>query len=594
MKPTLSRLRWCLFIVSLLFLPSAKAQDNPSSISVVESKMRFDFEPRVQFVLPLSNSSGKPCKGSVKLELLDSEDKVLSSGNSEISIDPGNFLNNLALGESGLPTKSPSELATYRLKYTVTPAGGSAFTPFEGIVQLGRIITHPYQIRTSSLGQVRPGTKYPVRVRIENPYTAHPYAGIEVAASLKLRLSDSADEEPKPVLRKTKSDAEGYAVFSFDLPPGHKYDEGEITVSVRRGVLLEQETIGFKYPDEPRFSLMTDKPIYQPGQTVHMRLQAFGPDNHALSDADVEVAITDPENLNAFRAKVKTSKFGIASADWQIPSNLRLGEFTISASLRTGDWYSSAEAEQKVKISRYDLPDFSVEAVPDAAYYTSGRNAQVKVAARYLFGEPVKQGHVRIARVSSREWNYSSQKYETEEQDLAAGELHSDGTFNAEVSLQDDFKDFATERYEKYQDLKFAAYVTDASTQRTEQRRFDVRITHQPIHMYMSQVFSPMGGPLAEIYITASYADGTPASADVAIEALKPREDVGFNEDENHPLEGVSLRVVKTNGYGVVKVSDLAIPGNAACQFLASRENRHTCDSGRATARVSPGASQTI
>jgi hypothetical protein len=59
MKPTLSRLPWCLLIVSLLFLPSAKAQDNPSPISVVQSKMRFDFEPLVQFVLPLSNSSGK-------------------------------------------------------------------------------------------------------------------------------------------------------------------------------------------------------------------------------------------------------------------------------------------------------------------------------------------------------------------------------------------------------------------------------------------------------------------------------------------------------------------------------------------------------
>ena len=558
MKPTLSRLPWCLLIVSLLFVPSAKAQDHPSSISVVQSKMRLDFEPLVQFVLPLSNSSGKSFKGNVKLEVLDSEDKVLSSGNSEISIDPGDFLNNLVVCESGLPTKSPSELATYRLKYTVIPAGDSAFAPFAGIVQLGRIMTNPFQIRTSSLGQVRPGTKYPVRVRIENPYTAHPYAGIEVVASLKLHLADSADEEPKPVLRKTKSDAEGYAVFSFDLPPAHKYDEGEITVSVCRGVLLEQETIDFKYPDEPRFSLMTDKPIYQPGQTVHMRVQAFGPDNHALSDADAELAITDPENLNAFRTKLKTSKFGIASADWQIPSSLRLGEFTISASLGSGDWYSNAEAEQKVKISRYDLPDFSVEASPDAAYYASGRNAKVKVTARYLFGEPVKQGHVRIARVSSREWNYSSQKYETEEEGLATGELNNDGTFTAEVSLQDDFKDFAKNSYEKYQDLQFAAYVTDVTTQRTEQRRFDVRITHQPIHMYMSQVFSP--GPLAELYITASYADGTPAPVDVAIAALKPREDVGFNEDEKHPLQSVPLRVVKTNAYGLVKVSDLAIP----------------------------------
>jgi len=95
MKPTLSRLPWCLLIVSLVVLPSAKAQDNPSPISVVQSKMRFDFEPLVQFVLPLSNSSGKPFEGNVRLELLDSEDKVLSAGNSKISIDPGNFLNNI-------------------------------------------------------------------------------------------------------------------------------------------------------------------------------------------------------------------------------------------------------------------------------------------------------------------------------------------------------------------------------------------------------------------------------------------------------------------------------------------------------------------
>lgn len=560
MKPTLRRLPWCLLIVSLASLLSARAQNNTSPISVVQSKMRFDFEPQVQFVLPLSNSSEKQLRGNVKIELLDSESKVVSSGNLEIAVDPGNFLNNLIVGEAGLPTKSPSELATYRLRYSVVPTEGSAFPPFEGIVQLGTIMTDPYQIRTSSMAQIRPGTGYTVRARIENPFSGHPCPGMEAVASLKLQLSDSRGDEPKPIIRKAKSDAEGYAVFSFDLPAGHKYDEGEVTISVRRGVLLEQEAVDFKYPDEPRLSLMTDKPIYQPGQTVHMRVQAFGPDNYALSDAQVELDITDPENLNAFRTKVKTSKFGIASADWEIPSNLRLGDFNIKASLAYGDWYQNGEAEQKLKISRYDLPNFSVEATPDSAYYTSGKNPKVKVTARYLFGEAVKQGHVRIAHVSSREWDYHSQKYETKEEDLATGELSDDGTYSAEVSLKDDFEDFADDRYEKFRDLQFAAYVTDASTQRTEQRRFDVRITHEPIHMYVRQVFSPMGGPLAEIYITASYADGTPASVDIAIAALKPREDVGFNEDEKHPLQAVPLEAVRTNGYGLVKVSGLAIP----------------------------------
>jgi hypothetical protein len=560
MEIRLSRLLWCAFVV-FFFLSSLKAQNNASPIRVVESKMRLDFDPRVQFVLPLSNSSGKQLKGNVKIELLDRENIAVSSGSSEIALDPGNVLNNLSLGDNGLPTKSPSELATYRLRYSVAPVGESTFAPIEGIVQLGRIMTNPFQIRISAMKQVRPGTNYSVRVRVENPFDARPYSGTEVAAKLTFRLSVSGDEEPKPILRKAKSDADGYAVFNFDLPEGHQYNEGEVAVSVRRGVLLEQESIEFKYPDAPRLSLSTDKPIYQPGQTVHMRVQAFGPDNSALSSTDVELEISDPENLNAFRTKVKTSEFGIASTDWQVPSNLRLGDFAISASLESGDWYESGDTKQQIKISRYDLPNFAVEATPDFAYYTEGRNAKVKIVARYLFGEAVKQGHVRIARISSREWNYRSQKYDTNESDLAAGELDSDGVFTADVPLKDDFEDFLENKYEKYRDINFAAYVTDASTQRTEQRRFDLRITHQPIHMYISRVYPLLVGSPAEFYITSYYADGAPAPVDVAIAALKPNSNGTFDEDDEHPLEAMPFKaVVRTNAYGLVRVSALEIP----------------------------------
>jgi hypothetical protein len=565
---------WFILGVALVLIPQAQAQIKTEPIRVVEEKMRFDFEPAARFVLPLTNSSGKQLRGIVELQLLDNENKVASAGSSEIVLDPGNVLNNILFGDRGLPTKSPSELATYRLKYSVVPVGQLAFAPLEGIVQLGKILTNPYQIRTSSVSQVRPGTKYSVRARVENPYTSHPYPGMEVVASLKLRLADSGYDDPKTVVRMAKTDADGYAVFVFDLPPGHKYDEGRVTVSVRRGVLLEQEEVEFEYPEDPRFVLTTDKPIYQPGQTVHMRVQVFGPDKSALSGAAVELAITDPENLNAFRTKVTTSKFGIASADWQVPSNLRLGDFDISASLASGDWYESGDAEQKIKISRYDLPTFSVEASPDFPYYTKDRNAHVKVTARYLFGEMVKQGQVRIARVSSREWDYRAQKYVTDEEDVAAGELSADGTFTARIPLKDDFEEFAADSYEKYQDLQFAAYVTDPSTQRTEQRRFDLRITHQPIHIYIRPLYPLLGGSPAELYVTAYYADGPPAPVDVSISALKPNAKGTFEEDAEHPLEAVPLRKEKTNGYGLVKVTGLEIPKE--CLFSNDRDKTET------------------
>ncbi len=547
-------------LVAFVFVLSAAAQNSSSPINVVESKMRFDFDPQVQLVLPITNSSAKQMRANVTLEFLDNEDHVAASGNLDIALEPGNFLNNLFLGNKGLPTKSPSSLATYRLRYRLKPFEPSAFVPMEGIVQLGRIMTNPYQVRTAALPKTRPGTQYFVRARVENPYSGHAYPGVEVAARLQLELASGDDHDaPAPVLHKAKADADGNVLFTFDLPAGRKYDGGEVVVSVARGALLEEEKLDFKYWDQPRFSLMTDKPIYQPGQTVHMRTQAFAPDNSALPDAMVELAITDPENMNAFRQEVKTSRFGIASADWQIPNNLRLGKFQISASLKSGDWYDNTQADQEIKISRYDLPQFTVEATPDLPYYLENQTAKVRVTARYLFGEAVTQGHVRISRLKTREWNYHAQSYQTEEDDLASGELSSNGEYTAEIPLKADFEDF-TDSSEKYRDISLAAYVTDASTRRTEQRRFDLRITHQAIHLYLLPLFPEFIGEPAQFYVVASYANGIPAAVDVSLAALKPNAEGRLDEDADHPLEAVALRTVATNSYGVAKVTGVAIP----------------------------------
>jgi hypothetical protein len=565
------------FSALLLGLPLAgRGQEtSPSSTSaafsprvvVVESKMRFDFEPQVQFVLPLSNTTNRTFPAKVEMQFLDVEDKVAASGGTPIVIEPGNFLNNMVVGPQSLVTRSPSQLATFRLKYRVVPDVPTDFAPVEGIMQMGEIMTNPYQVRVATLTSPRPGSSFPVRVRVEQPYNAHPCPGMEVTAKLEMDTRRTNQKQPKPVVRRGSTDADGYALFVFDLPPGHDYSGGKVTVTVPRGPLLEEEEAGFGYPSEPRLAISTDKPIYQPGQTVHLRAQAFGPDNYALAGADVDIEITDPDNSKAFHVELETSKFGIASADWQVPANLRLGDYGIEASLESGDWYERAERTEKIKISRYDLPDFSVQATPNFPYYTRDRSPSVKVAARYLFGEAVKQGHVRVTGVARREWNYQEQKYDTGEKAVAAGELAPNGTFVSPISLKDDFDEFEKDPYGRFQDIHFAAYVTDASTGRTEQRRFDLRITHQPIHIYLQEVFAPIVGQPAELYVTTSYADGTPASVEVSLAALKPNAEGNFDEDATHPLQAVALGSAHTNAYGVVKIRDLRVPKDCLLHY---------------------------
>jgi uncharacterized protein YfaS (alpha-2-macroglobulin family) len=79
----------------------------------------------------------------------------------------------------------------------------------------------------------------------------------------------------------------------FNLPNAPSDFEGKVEATATRGDFSEEESIDIKFPDAVRLTLTTDKPLYQPGQSVHMRLPAFGPDNRALANVPVKVTLAD-------------------------------------------------------------------------------------------------------------------------------------------------------------------------------------------------------------------------------------------------------------------------------------------------------------
>ncbi|MBZ5620693.1 MAG: hypothetical protein LAQ69_18500 [Acidobacteriia bacterium] len=135
-----------------------------------------------------------------------------------------------------------------------------------------------------------------------------------------------------------------------------------------------------------------DKPLYQPGQTLHMRFLCRDHAHRAAVDRPLAVSISDPQNAQAFTASLNTDRFGVAATDWNIPPNQRLGEYRIQA----------GDSNLLVKVSRYELPSFTVTAVADRAYYLPGQDATVEVRAQYLFGKPVPAAAVRIGRENNR------------------------------------------------------------------------------------------------------------------------------------------------------------------------------------------------
>jgi hypothetical protein len=163
-------------------------------------------------------------------------------------------------------------------------------------------------------------------------------------------------------------------------------------------------------------------------------------------------------------------------------------------------------------------------------------------------------------RETEREWNYKEQKWDIEEGDEYEGETNADGVFEAHVKLAEDHEDLGDEDYRRFKDVTYAAYFTDQTTNRTEQRRFDLRITKDAIHVYVIRVndsYRESPGLPLQFYVSTFYADGGPAQCRVNVSLKK---DAIKNAKERQP-GNQSLATLRTNRYGLAKVSELHLPG---------------------------------
>jgi uncharacterized protein YfaS (alpha-2-macroglobulin family) len=115
----------------------------------------------------------------------------------------------------------------------------------------------------------------------------------------------------------------------------------------------------------------------------------------------VKLKLKDEDDEEIFSTDAKTSRYGIATADWPVPESTKLGRYRLSAEMENSKYDEDYGASRTVRISRYDLPNFTVETKPDRPYYLAGQNAEVEVRGDCLFGEPVKRGRVRVVRQTS-------------------------------------------------------------------------------------------------------------------------------------------------------------------------------------------------
>ncbi len=215
-----------------------------------------------------------------------------------------------------------------------------------------------------------------------------------------------------------------------------------------------RELVGYIY---------TDKPIYRPGHTVHVKGVLRWRSHGALLplDArDVEVRISDVTDKVIFRQRRTVDAFGGVTADVPLSAGAALGDYSIAILL--GDETAAGSFE----VQEYRKPEFEVRATPAERFVVQDHPVAVAISARYYFGQPVAHG--RVAWVAHRQPYYSPLRWSDDEVDESGywwgddqtleGTARLDANGQARISVPLDVDDHGNDY-----SLRIEARVTDAS-----------------------------------------------------------------------------------------------------------------------------------
>ena len=543
-KSRASALR-CLvaMLLGLSFSGQPLSGQSVPSLRVDEASMRASFEATgVVVSIPVTNAAPGSTASWFRLELLDPGDTVVSAGERQLLLSPGRSAQAIHLAVPGPDSPgAQNDRVSWRLRYA---AGleGTRDPITKGMVALGAIAPDLFALRIAHGRYAVAGTDYRAHVHAINPVTRQPVAGVAIRAALSI----DGGGQSAPCISPRATDATGETVVRCSVPAStDNWSRGELAVDGSKGPHRKLASADIEVVSSVRGLLSTDKPLYQPGQALHARLLMYDVSKRPVPATPVRFTLYDPVDSVALRAMATTNSFGIASIDWQLPESLRLGDYWLRADNAAAHDSSEEFGRSVVRVSRYDLPTFSVTAALDRKYYLPGQQADIEVTGTYLFGKPVTGGTVRLVRQVERRWDYSSQQWKLDEADSQVAQLNEHGRarftvdLTAAHALQKDWF------WRQITDLTYAAYVTDTSTGRTEQRRFTVRASREPIQLYLSG--QRRVGDTASFYVTAFYADGSPAVVRLQI--------------GQKGVDGATrvLRTLETNRYGVAIVSRLGL-----------------------------------
>ncbi|MBS0203879.1 MAG: DUF1559 domain-containing protein [Planctomycetes bacterium] len=350
----------------------------------------------------------------------------------------------------------------------------------------------PYDLQILGERTLSPGTESGLRILVFNRKRQQPLADVPVTVEL-VAPADRAVIQ----LASFRTDNRGTGCPSIKLAEQIAGDY-ELRVSAQTPLGMEQVTQTIHITRSWQIMVTTDKPAYQPGQTIHFRgLALRRPDRKPIAGETAEFKLTDPRGNVVFRDRTVTSKFGITSTNCPLADEILEGNYQVEC--RVGD----ASSTSTVEVKKYVLPKFRITAELDQPYVQPGELLRGTIDCHYFFGQPVADAGVRL---EVRTTDVQSRLLTTIDR-----QTDQNGRAAFEYRLPDRF--VGTELNDGDVQLQLSVTMTDTAGQ-SQSRDLTCLVTTHPLRMAIipdsGQLFL---GRRNRVFLLATYADGRPAAS---------------------------------------------------------------------------------
>ncbi len=254
--------------------------------------------------------------------------------------------------------------------------------------------------------------------------------------------------------------------------------------------------------EQTQIYLTSDKPVYQPGQTMHLRALALDPaTRHAVEGQSVVFEVEDGRGNKVFKKHDTLSAFGLVNADFVLATEVNQGDYTLRVALPT------TRAEKKVRVEQYQLPKFRLVVTTERPYYLPGEVVKGTVQADYFFGKPAANSPVMVTL--SLPFLLSDRG--TGKQAVMEGRTDANGTFSFTYTLPRDLVGRSIDQGKAT--LTLEARVTDTANHiETANRTLPVVSGALQIAL-VPETQRLMPGLRNRFYMAVASPDGTPIPA---------------------------------------------------------------------------------